>query len=154
MSISTRKTGSKTKRIAKERLYRLIYEHALDSDVTFLEEARRAVPDAWHMVEMDVEVFEPKEKLTLYLDRSVARVFKGMGTGYQGRINRVLATWVQMKMADLNVLEMTYYDALAATCAEREADAPQDLRDKRADLLENHWAYLQGYEAGKLAAAG
>ena len=66
----------------------------------------------------------------------------------------MLATWAQMKMAELKVLEMGYYEALEATFAERDADVPQDLRDRRAGTLENHWAYLQGFEDGKLEGKG
>ena len=43
---------------------------------------------------------EPKEKVTLYLDRSVARMYRGLGNGYQGVINRVLRVWMQCKAAD------------------------------------------------------
>lgn len=145
-----RRTGPKSKRLAKDRLFRLVNEQALENDLHFLEQARRVVPEAWHLVEMDVDVLERKEKLTLYLDRSVAKIFKAMGAGYQARINRVLATWVQMKMAELEVYEMGYYEKLAATNDELRADPPEDMRDQRADTLANHWAFLQGYEAGKL----
>ncbi|MEO9824312.1 MAG: BrnA antitoxin family protein [Paracoccaceae bacterium] len=143
---TSRKTGPKTKRLARDRLYRLIYEQALEDDSRFLEEARRAVPDAWHFVEMDIEVHEPKVKLTLYLDQSVAKIFKAMGGGYQTRINRVLTTWVQMRIAEMNAYEMDHYQMLEATRAELRADPPKDIRDKRADTLTNSWAYLQGYE--------
>ena len=57
------------------------------------------VPEAWHTLEADVDVEEPKEKVTLYLDRSVARFYRAMGKGYHARINRLLATWAQMKIA-------------------------------------------------------
>ncbi|WP_348540471.1 BrnA antitoxin family protein [Shimia sp. R9_3] len=43
---------------------------------------------------------ERKEKVTLYLDKSVARFYRAMGKGYQARINRLLATWAQMKIAE------------------------------------------------------
>ena len=46
-------------------------------------------------------VTEPKVKVTLYLDASVARFFRAMGNGYQARINRVLSTWAQMKIAGM-----------------------------------------------------
>ena len=36
--------------------------------------------------------------MTLYLDAPVAKMFKAMGRGYQARINRILATWVEMKI--------------------------------------------------------
>ena len=57
------------------------------------------VPEAWHTLEADLEVEEPREKVTLYLDRSVARFYRGMGRGYHARINRLLRTWAQMKIA-------------------------------------------------------
>ncbi len=144
MPITSRRTGAKTKRIARERLYRLLWDQALESDDLFLDRARRMVPDAWHMLEMDVDVSEPKEKVTLYLDRSVAKTFKAMGHGYQARINRILATWVQMQIAEVNALEMGYIEALEATRGQRDAEPPEDMRDRRTEALEEHWAYLQG----------
>lgn len=47
----------------------------------------------------DADVTEKKQKVTLYLDRSVARMFRGLGPGYQGVINRVLRVWMQCKTA-------------------------------------------------------
>jgi len=64
------------------------------------EALREAVPEAWHTLEQDLDVAEPKEKVTLYLDRSVAKFYRAMGQGYQARINRLLATWAQMKIAE------------------------------------------------------
>lgn len=91
---------TKTERIAREKLIYHIFmskqDDALD-EVTLRDE----VPDAWHMIEADVDCHEPKEKVTLYLDRSVARIFRAMGQGYQGRINRILGTWIQMRAAGL-----------------------------------------------------
>lgn len=65
------------------------------------ERIRREVPEAWHTLEADLDVEEPKEKVTLYLDRSVARVFRAMGKGWQGRVNRLLACWVHLQAAGL-----------------------------------------------------
>ena len=47
-----------------------------------------AVPDAWHRLVADPGVAAPRGKVTLYLDRSVARLVRGMGRGYHARINR------------------------------------------------------------------
>lgn len=89
---------TKTERIARQKLFRQLWEAQDDA----LDDAIRAeVPDAWHTLEDDVDVTERKVKVTLYLDASVAQVYKAMGVGYQARINRVLSTWVQMKMAGL-----------------------------------------------------
>ena len=97
---------------------------------------------------MDYDIVEKKEKLTLYLDESVAKVFKAMGNGYQARINRILATWVQMKMAEMRELEIDYMDALDTTRSEREAADPEDLSARRKRSVEEHWAYLQGVKDG------
>jgi uncharacterized protein (DUF4415 family) len=89
---------SKTERIARGRLLQHLWEARADA----LEENLAAeVPEAWHTLEADLDVVERKVKVTLYLDASVARVFRAMGVGYQARINRILATWVQMKIAGL-----------------------------------------------------
>ena len=63
-----------------------------------MRELRDEVPDAWHMIEADFDCHAPKQKMTLYLDAPVAKMFKVMGRGYQARINRILATWVEMKI--------------------------------------------------------
>ncbi len=89
---------TKTERIARSKLFRHLWE-ARD-DILDLE-LDAEVPDAWHTLEADIDVEEPKVKVTLYLDSSVARVFKAMGKGYHARVNRVLATWAQMKIAGL-----------------------------------------------------
>ena len=89
---------TKTQRIARERLTRnLIW---LNNELWLPAAMREDVPEAWHTLEQDVDVDEPKDKITLYVDRSVARFYRAMGKGYQERINRLLATWAQMKIAD------------------------------------------------------
>jgi uncharacterized protein (DUF4415 family) len=89
---------TKSERIARKKLVRHLWEARGDMLDDVLEEA---VPEAWHTLEADLDVEEPKVKVTLYLDSSVVRLFRGMGKGYQARINRVLATWAQMKIAGL-----------------------------------------------------
>jgi uncharacterized protein (DUF4415 family) len=142
-------TGPKTKRLAEERLMRLLYEGAGGFDAAMMEQVRQQVPDAWHLIEMDIDVIAPKEKVTLYLDRAVVRCFRAMGGGYQARINRILETWVQMKMADLKELEMKYLDALEVSRAERDAPEPEDWLAARERELAKDWAYQQGYEDGQ-----
>ena len=66
---------------------------------------REEVPDEWHLLELDYDVTEKKEKVTLYLDRSVARCFKAMGKGYQERINALLRAWMQMKISEFMYTE-------------------------------------------------
>ena len=94
---------SKSELRARDRLlYNLYYLQRDDFiDITL----RDQVPEAWHTLELDVDCSEPKEKITLYLDRSVVRLFRAMVRGYQGRINRLLSTWAQMKIAGEVALE-------------------------------------------------
>ena len=105
---------TKTQRIARQALLQNMIQLQRDNwlDISVREE----IPDAWHTLEADVDVAEKKEKVTLYLDRSVARFYKTMGKGYQARINRLLATWAQMKIAGEIRLE-TYLE-------KRMADVP------------------------------
>ena len=42
---------------------------------------------------------EETTKITLYLDASVVKFFRGMGKGWHRRVNRLLATYVQMHLA-------------------------------------------------------
>lgn len=60
---------------------------------------REEVPEAWHTLEYDLDVVEAKVKVTLWLDKSVAQFYRGMGKGYQARINRILALYAHMKIA-------------------------------------------------------
>jgi hypothetical protein len=97
---------TKSERIAQDKLRRYLYEAHLEDPLD--SQLRREVPDAWHTLEQDLDVTEKKVKLTLMLDASVAKVFRAMGRGYQARINRILATWVQLKMSGL--MDENYYE--------------------------------------------
>ncbi|ABG30883.1 hypothetical protein CEP88_16145 [Roseobacter denitrificans] len=90
---------TKTEHIARRRLMYHLWR--ADEDTLPLRALREEVPDAWHMIEADIDCHEPKVKTTLYLDQSVAKMFRAMGQGYQARINRILNTWLAMKMAGL-----------------------------------------------------
>ena len=93
----TKRAMTKTERIAQERLHRYVWE--MSQDMVDFDLLRDEVPDAWHTLEADLDVREKKEKVTLYLDASVARFYRAMGLGYHARVNRLLATWAQMKIA-------------------------------------------------------
>ena len=118
--------------------------------------ARREVPDAWLTLEMDVEVHQPKDKMTLYLDRHVIKFFRAMGHGYQARINRVLETYLQMKIAENVNFEIDMLDAIEQAGEDGRCPTENpDLDDKRA-ALHDHWAYVQGtldacYRGGEAA---
>jgi hypothetical protein len=81
---------------------------------------REELPEAWHMVEADLDCREPKRKMTLYLDASVAQMFRAMGQGYQARINRILSTWLQMKMAGLVQEDVALANRRARLLAEEQ----------------------------------
>ena len=128
---------------------RLLYEGAQGFDAAMLEQVRQQVPDAWHVIEMDIDVTAPKEKITLYLDRAVVRCFRAMGAGYQARINRILETWMQMKMAELRELELGFLEVLEVTRAEQDAPEPEGWEAVRDRALAEDWAYRQGYQDGQ-----
>jgi uncharacterized protein (DUF4415 family) len=75
-------------------------------DRVSMYEFRAEVPDAWHMIEADIDCHAPKQKVTLILDAPVAKAFKAMGQGYQTRINRILATYLEMKVGHLLEVEV------------------------------------------------
>lgn len=91
---------TKSERIARDRLALHMW-HWMKDDQDVEDELRKITPRAWATLELDIDCDEPKEKVTLYLDRTVARSFKMMGKGYQARINRLLVTWLQMRAAGM-----------------------------------------------------
>lgn len=99
---------TKAERIARQGMIRFLNEEMLrDGDVSL--QMREKVPAAWHTLEHDLDVLEPKTKITLRLDDSVAKFYRAMGPGYQARISRILALWANMKIGDaLRSEEMLY----------------------------------------------
>ncbi len=81
---------------------------ALEDESVVEDLIRDLCPDAWRTLEEDVEVREKKVQITLRLDESVARFYRAMGRGYQGRINRILATYAQMRIAKANMFERDF----------------------------------------------
>lgn len=139
--------GPKTRKLAKARFHQLLYLQTLAaSEDFFLETARKEVPEAWHTLEIDVETTGPKEKVTLYLDRAVARMFRAMGKGYQGRINRILETWMQMKMAEKMVFRKEVTQAVTEARAEMVRPDVGERMKEEYEKLHQHWAYLEGWQ--------
>lgn len=95
--------GTKAERLARERVRKNLYMMWEDNDFDWY--VKELVPDAWATLEQDVEVTEPKEKITLRLDRSVAQFYRALGRGYQGRINHILATYAQLKIAKVTRMD-------------------------------------------------
>jgi uncharacterized protein (DUF4415 family) len=86
-------------RLARKRLMRHL--EGFTDDEALWWKVQREVPQAWATVEEDIETDEPRVKVTLYLDQSVARLFRAMGKGWHDRINRILATYAQMRMGEV-----------------------------------------------------
>ena len=95
----TRFPATKTARLARARLERLL-EGAGD-DAALWGKVQARVPEAWATLEEDLDCEEPKVKITLRLNASVARFYRAMGKGYQERMNRILATYAQMKIGEV-----------------------------------------------------
>lgn len=93
---------TKTQRLYFERM-RIYAAQMNEEDVTDYD-VEVDVPDAWQTLEQDTDVDEKKVKITLRVDESVAKFYRAMGTGYQARINRILATFAQMRMAQAKQL--------------------------------------------------
>jgi uncharacterized protein (DUF4415 family) len=103
------RTLTRTERMAREKLFRHLWE---DREDALSEALRESVPEAWHTIELDVDVVEDKVKVTLYLDASVAKFYRAMGNGYQARINRILGTWAQMKIGGFVESDRVYRERM------------------------------------------
>lgn len=126
---------SRTAQLAMKRLARAAYAlgHLDPSDW----DVRDQVPDAWRTLEQDIEVREKKVHLTLRLDESVAKFFRAQGTGYQARINHILATYAQMKIADVDLADrrfLAWQDAWEMGLSEEEQEDawrnPPEVREE------------------------
>ena len=95
----TARKPSKSTRLLLDRLKHNLYH--LDQDTISQFDLKRQIPNAWATLENDIDVEERRVKVTLLLDESVAKFYRGMGKGYQRRINRVLGTYAQMRICDL-----------------------------------------------------
>ena len=60
----------------------------------------RGCPPEWHEIAMPEDHRDPKRtRVTVALDADVVRFFKGLGPGYQPRMNRVLRAFMHMRLA-------------------------------------------------------
>lgn len=113
-----RPTHSKTRQLMVERMLlnaaHLKREGSLDYDIQAL------VPKAWDTLEQDIDVEEKKVRVTLMLDDSVAKFYRAMGKGYQARVNRILATFAQMRISQVRKLEEMMEEELAKIDEMRE----------------------------------
>ncbi|WP_245913077.1 BrnA antitoxin family protein [Litoreibacter ponti] len=89
---------TKRQRLARQKMSYYMWLAKWEDEISL--NMRDVVPQAWHRLEHDLDVQEPKKKITLRLDKLVANFYRAMGHGYQARINRILATYAHMKIAD------------------------------------------------------
>ena len=71
----------------------------------------QALPNEWDRIWEDEDRRDPKRtRVTIRLDADVVKFFKGLGPGYQTRINRVLRAFMPFRLAKL--IEGARYDGL------------------------------------------
>lgn len=125
---------TKTERLARRRVIWNLWRAS--EDIVPLDEIRAEVPEAWHSIVEDLDCSEPKDKLTLYLDRSVAKAFRAMGKGYQARINRILLTWLQLKAAGMLETE-AYLGRRQGAALAHERAHPADAHPGWGEVVED-----------------
>ncbi|WP_375688628.1 BrnA antitoxin family protein [Pseudooceanicola sp. LIPI14-2-Ac024] len=111
---------TKSERIARRNYSR---DHAFLETVSLSHDVTKRFPLEWKLLAHDLDVTERKEKVTLYVDRSVARMYRGLGQGYQGVMNRVLRVWMQAKTAEWLEVEAMIINARYDEIRARERDA-------------------------------
>jgi uncharacterized protein (DUF4415 family) len=89
-------TRTKTETYALRRFYNRASE--LHEEPHTLYEIKELIPKAWFTLDQDLPDTDEKVKVTLRLDKSVVDFYRATGPGYQTRINRLLATYAQMKI--------------------------------------------------------
>ena len=81
--------------------------------------------DDW--LTLDVGETPWRQKVTLRLERETLRYFRGLGPGYQARIDRVLAAWVAARLG-APVLDAERHAAEAAAAREAKDAAERERR--------------------------
>lgn len=77
----------------------------LDQDRMIDRLTQDIIPPEWHTLTWDIETRPKKQKITLYIDQAVAKFFQSMGTGFQTRINHLLATYMKLQCQQFLDLE-------------------------------------------------
>lgn len=90
---------TKTEQFAVDRFYNRASE--LRDDLYSFQDIKEIVPKAWFTLDQDMPATENKMKVTLRLDESVVDFYRATGPGYQARINRVLATYAQLRIGQI-----------------------------------------------------
>ena len=70
----------------------------LEWDLHHHIEATSRIPDEWHEIAQN-RAPQPKERITMAVDRDVLKFFRSMGAGYQPRLNEVLRSYMHARLA-------------------------------------------------------
>ena len=74
----------------------------LEYDLHSVIKRDKMLPPGWDEIWRDIDRRDPKRvPVTIRLDADVVRFFKGMGEGYQARINRVLRMFMHYRLAGI-----------------------------------------------------
>ncbi len=91
------------------------------------------IPEGWHDIWREKDRRDEKRvRVTLALDADVVRFFKGLGAGYQPRMNRVLRAFMHDRLAGLvagpedrpSDVDLAELRRLTQELAARDADQP------------------------------
>ncbi|MBY8978193.1 BrnA antitoxin family protein [Rhodobacteraceae bacterium NNCM2] len=66
-----------------------------------LERRLDYIPREWHHMEKTAPCTTPKHKLTLSLDKDVVKFYRGLGRGYQARMNSILRSYMHARIAKI-----------------------------------------------------
>jgi uncharacterized protein (DUF4415 family) len=125
-------TNTRAARMARARLDRLLEGGGSDAEIW--RKVQTQVPEAWATLEQDIDCEEEKVKLTLRIDASVARFYRAMGKGYQARMNRILATYAQMRIGEIE-RERAMQDEVDVLLRERLPDELGDIWRRHREVF-------------------
>lgn len=150
-----KKPTTKSARLAYDRLMKNL--RALDDESNLDYAIRENIPQAWATLEDDLDVEEPKVKITLLLDKSVAAFYRGLGRGYQARMNRVLGTFAQTKIARVETFWDEMYEKDPWLLDDHDRDRrlmTQEEQEARVDALGEALSGAVGRAAEEIAKGG
>ncbi len=80
----------------EERSLAKMLDDLEEQEIAFelFKRTRSLVPPGWHSVESRTEIKPKKTKLTVTLDADMVAWFRGLGRGYQPRMNAVLRAYM------------------------------------------------------------
>ncbi len=68
-------------------------------EIETIAETATAIPPGWWRLDRDFPPTPSKAPVSLRIDEDVLAFFRGYGRGYQTRMNRVLRTYMQARLA-------------------------------------------------------